>query len=142
MRQPSLSAASNRPSAIAQRQIQRAVGISATVQQRKAQQATLFGTRPVATLQPRAAMQLKGLVGRQGVIQAKGINFEAGVGNMWHVHRDHVKYGVENGSRINFDGRSKTYIKRQMELYHNTLPHNNNLHHTYIECRKWIDKYL
>ncbi|MEE3878046.1 hypothetical protein [Vibrio sp. YYF0003] len=77
-----------------------------------------------------------------GVIQGKGINFEAGQGSMWHVHKDHVKYNGDDRSRINFDGRTKTYIKKEMEMYHNTLSHNKNRHHTYLECRKWINKHL
>lgn len=77
-----------------------------------------------------------------GVIQGKGINYEAGQGSMWHVHKDHVKYNGDDRSRINFDGRTKTYIKKEMEMYHNTLSHNKNRHHTYLECRKWINKHL
>lgn len=76
------------------------------------------------------------------IVQAKGINFEAGTGNLWHVHKDHVKFNGDNGSRINFKGRSKAFIKKQMEAYHNTLPHNANTHHTYLQCRKWINKHL
>lgn len=78
----------------------------------------------------------------KGVLQAKGINYEAGQGNLWHVHKDHVKYNGDNSSRINFAGRSKTYIKKQMEQYHNTLSHDSNRHHTYLQCRKWINRHL
>lgn len=92
---------------------------------------------------PRAkqAIQLQAMANK-GVAQAKGINYEAGAGDLWHVHKDHVKYNGDNSSRINFTGRSKTYIKKQMELYHNTLGHDTNRHHTYLQCRQWINKNL
>ncbi|MBR9875581.1 hypothetical protein L3V31_15715 [Vibrio sp. J1-1] len=77
-----------------------------------------------------------------GVIQSKGINFDAGQGSLWHVHKDHVKYNGDDSSRVNFTGRSKTLIKKNMEIYHNTLSHSQNRHHTYLECRKWINKHL
>ena len=91
--------------------------------------------------QVRQAGALQRMVSR-GVRQAKGINYDAGVGALWHVHIDHVKYNGDNGSRINFAGRSKTYIKREMERYHNTLAHDPARHHSYLACRKWVNKYL
>lgn len=92
-------------------------------------------------IQSRQPLHIPKLVNR-GVLQSKGINYEAGQGSMWHVHKDHVKYNGDDRSRINFDGRTKTYIKKEMEMYHNTLSHNKNRHHTYLECRKWINKHL
>ncbi len=29
--------------------------------------------------------------------------FEAGQGNNWHIHKDHIKYGNDNSTRVNFD---------------------------------------
>lgn len=78
----------------------------------------------------------------RGVVQAKGINYEAGIGSLWHVHKDHVKYNGDNSSRVNFAGRSKTSIRNEMKAYHNTLGHSKGRHHTYIQCRKWITRNL
>jgi hypothetical protein len=112
----------NRPEAIAQREMQLMVDNSQTVQLASERQGSV--------------------VERSPVVQRKGINYEAGTGNLWHVHKDHVKYDGNNGSRINFAGRTKTYIKTAMERYHNTLGHDTNRHHTYMQCRKWINEKL
>lgn len=76
------------------------------------------------------------------VVQAKGINYEAGTGEDWHVHKDHVKYDGDNSSRINFVGRTKTQIKKAMQAYHDTLGHSNERQTTYLACRRWISKHL
>lgn len=76
------------------------------------------------------------------VVQKKGINYEAGTGEDWHVHKDHVKYDGDNSSRINFAGRSKTQIKKAMQEYHDTLGHSKERQTTFIACRRWISKYL
>lgn len=44
----------------------------------------------------------------------KGIRFEAGTGSAWHVHKDHVKYGTNNGTRVNFAGRNAAKILEQL----------------------------
>lgn len=64
--------------------------------------------------------------------------FEAGFGNLWHVHNNHVKYNGDNASRTNFDGRTKSYVVRRMRAYHNTLAHNPQRHLSYQLCRRWI----
>jgi len=76
------------------------------------------------------------------VIQKKGINYEAGTGEDWHVHKDHVKYDDDNSSRINFTGKSKTQIKKAMQEYHNSLGHSPERQTTYLACRRWISKHL
>ncbi|HCL04992.1 MAG TPA: hypothetical protein DHW64_03065 [Chitinophagaceae bacterium] len=76
------------------------------------------------------------------VVQAKGINYEAGTGEDWHVHKDHVKYDGDNSSRINFTGKTKTQIKKAMQEYHDTLGHSKERQTTYIACRRWVSKYL
>lgn len=76
------------------------------------------------------------------VVQKKGINYEAGTGEDWHVHKDHVKYDGDNSSRINFAGRSKTQIKKAMQEYHDGLGHSPARQTTYLACRRWISKHL
>ena len=37
---------------------------------------------------------------KKGIVQM--IRFEAGVGDAWHIHIDHMKFGNNNDSRVNF----------------------------------------
>jgi hypothetical protein len=80
------------------------------------------------------AIQLKV---NEDIIQGQ---FKAGSGNLWHVHKDHVKY--KNESRINFEGRTKSHILKRMFAYHKTLPHNSLNQSSYKDCRKWIQKHV
>ena len=82
------------------------------------------------------------LMSNRSIVQKKGINFDAGTGDNWHVHKDHVKYNGDNSSRINFAGRSKTQIKKAMQEYHDTLGHSPERQTTYLDCRRWISKHL
>ena len=41
---------------------------------------------------------------------AQLIRFEAGTGADWHVHKDHVKFGSNQKSRVDFAGRNANQI--------------------------------
>ncbi|AEE47690.1 hypothetical protein [Cellulomonas fimi] len=46
-----------------------------------------------------------------GLTKGKGDGFRAGVGAAWHVHYDHVKYGSDAATRVNFPGRDVATIE-------------------------------
>lgn len=46
-----------------------------------------------------------------GLTKGKGDGFRAGVGAAWHVHFDHVKYGSDAATRVNFPGRAPGTIE-------------------------------
>jgi hypothetical protein len=42
------------------------------------------------------------------------LRFDAGVGSGWHIHFDHIKLGKRNESRVEFNGRSKKEIRKEL----------------------------
>ncbi|EDP94210.1 hypothetical protein KAOT1_00930 [Kordia algicida OT-1] len=51
----------------------------------------------------------------QTIAQLKGINFDAGIGSGWHVHKGHVKYASNNSTRVNFKNRTSREIGFALE---------------------------
>ncbi len=47
----------------------------------------------------------------QSVVQ---LVFDAGEGGKWHIHHEHIKLGNNNDSRINFNGRPKKEIRKEL----------------------------
>lgn len=68
------------------------------------------------------------------------IRYEAGIGNDWHVHKDHVKYDGSNSSRVNFNRRPSNTIINELNWkiqrfgLQNTIKNNKN----YDDCIQWI----
>ncbi len=86
------------------------------------------------------AVQLKGVVQR-----ANGANaYYAGSGNDWHIHHgDHIKYRSMNETRVNFDGRRRKKIFRELRQ----RIHDNNLVNTlgsqqFSSCIHWIFQHI
>ncbi len=79
----------------------------------------------------------------ESVIQKKGINFQAGTGDGWHVHKDHIKYNSNNATRINFDNRSRREIGYQLEevIQRNGLAETKH-REDFIECKTWIRDHI
>ncbi len=71
---------------------------------------------------------------------AGGANaYDAGEGAYWHVHYgDHVKFGGLAETRINFDGRTRNKILRQLRAQRNVPPQSQKGGATYIQCVNWI----
>jgi hypothetical protein len=67
------------------------------------------------------------------------IRFDAGKGDSWHIHKDHVKYDSNNETRVNFTGRTKETILEKIDEVLGRYP---KLNKSGIDkCRKYIDKY-
>lgn len=82
--------------------------------------------------------------GRQGVGGSKkakkqAIEFDAGTGATWHVHyKEHVKYGSRADTRVDFSGRTKQEVLKQLSAAAASVPDKANLQ----KCRIWINKNL
>ncbi|WP_112478978.1 hypothetical protein [Vibrio variabilis] len=76
------------------------------------------------------------------VLQLAGGNnaYKAGKGAYWHVHYDHVKFGGLPETRINFDGRKRNQVLRQMHKMRNVPPQSKEGAQTYRACREYILK--
>lgn len=67
--------------------------------------------------------------------------YEAGIGNDWHVHEDHVKYDGWPNTRIDFKGRSRDMILNSLQQLLQTLPENVQKSEYLQQCKKWINRY-
>lgn len=70
---------------------------------------------------------------------------DAGTADLWHIHKDHIKYGSIVETRVDFKGRSNAKIMEKIaekvELYakyQQTVPQQT----TYAQCIQWIDDYI
>lgn len=75
-------------------------------------------------------------------IAYKGTRVEAGLADLWHVHKDHLKYGAITATRVDFNGRSRAKIMEKIEEkselyapYRQTEPQQA----TYQACLAWIE---
>jgi hypothetical protein len=59
-----------------------------------------------------------------------------GKGSGWHVHKDHVKYGNNNETRMNLFGRSQSDIQNHVRTWG---PMNDQS--GYDDCMRYIRKY-
>jgi len=65
--------------------------------------------------------------------------YDAGDGALWHVHHgDHVKFGGQVNTRINFGGRTRNQVLRQLRGRRNLTPQTPDGARTYMECVRWI----
>jgi hypothetical protein len=65
--------------------------------------------------------------------------YDAGAGEYWHVHHgDHVKFGGLGGTRINFGGRNRSQILRQLRGQRNVPPRSHQGAISYRQCVNWI----
>ena len=125
VRKPTFQFVDNRPQAIAQRKRQEMVNNSPQVAQ--AVQLRAMTTKRIS--QP-----------QQSVFQlAGGANaYSAGDGAYWHVHYDHVKFGGLAATRINFEGRTRNKILRQLRGKRNVPPQSQQGGISYRQCVHWI----
>ncbi|WP_157676779.1 hypothetical protein [Chryseobacterium sp. T16E-39] len=67
---------------------------------------------------------------------------DAGKDSSWHIHKDHLKYGSIQQTRVDFNGRS---LKKIMEKIADNAPINapylksEEQKHYYEECLTWIE---
>lgn len=66
-------------------------------------------------LQAKLANSPRQLAQFRKVASLKGINFQAGIGSGWHIHKGHIKYGTNNDTRINFAGRTRQQIGYELQ---------------------------
>lgn len=88
--------------------------------------------------------QLKGVVDNR--LTQRTLNkviqgvFTAGIGGDWHIHyEDHIKYSNNNGTRVNFDNRTKRQIFNMLGQKINNYGLAATTGNVYfIACRDWI----
>ena len=71
-----------------------------------------------------------------GLKKGKGAGWLAGAGSTWHVHYDHVKYGKDGATRVNFKGRSQIQILAELAAISGPYYDKTNL----ADCQAWIRK--
>ncbi|MBD5785218.1 hypothetical protein IF650_03395 [Cellulosimicrobium terreum] len=64
----------------------------------------------------------------------KGSGYLAGDGGKWHVHFDHVKYGSNGATRINFSGRSQDQILTELTTKSGLVSDRTH----FAACEQWI----
>ncbi|WP_419870437.1 hypothetical protein [Chryseobacterium sp. CT-SW4] len=72
-----------------------------------------------------------------------GGKMDAGRSDLWHVHKDHLKYGSIKQTRVDFSGRTLDKILEK-------IADNSDINarykkteeqlHTYNECINWIEE--
>lgn len=76
-------------------------------------------------------------------LAAKGTRVDAGTAELWHIHKDHIKYGSNNATRVDFSGRNLQKIMEKIaekqDLYNN-LQKTPEQALTYSQCITWINK--
>jgi hypothetical protein len=118
----------NRPEAVAQRKLQDMANNSPQLKQ-------------VAQMQ---AVANKFTSQQQPVLQlAGGKNaFLAGKEAYWHVHYDHVKFGTDDGTRVNFAGRTAKQIRKKLNEVKGRTPRSAEGSLSYHQCINYIDKHF
>lgn len=73
------------------------------------------------------------------VAQLRG--FDAGEGSKWHIHYDHIKLGKNNSSRVEFNGRSKKAIRKELgeKIDRFGLSVTGDLAESFRECINYIN---
>ncbi|MCT2562015.1 hypothetical protein [Chryseobacterium herbae] len=74
----------------------------------------------------------------------KGTSVEAGAPNLWHIHENHLKYGKDTDTRVNFAGKTLEQIMAKIaenEPINARYMITDNQKMTYEQCIKWIKKY-
>jgi len=91
---------------------------------------------PVAQL---AGLLQRRVSGGTGVIQL----FDAGEGGKWHIHFEHMKLGTNTNSRVNFNGKTKKAIRRELGENINRYGLNirGDLEASFRECINYINRY-
>ena len=65
---------------------------------------------------------------------AKGTRVSAGEASLWHIHKEHLKYGSIQQTRINLEGRTLSKIREK-------LVENAGINGPYIQSQKQIETY-
>jgi hypothetical protein len=65
---------------------------------------------------------------------------DAGVGDKWHIHYDHIKLG-KNNSRVEFNGRPKGAIRKELgeKIERYGLSIHGDLADSFRECINYIN---
>jgi hypothetical protein len=96
--------------------------------------------------QMKQAAQLQAMADRHTLQQAPVFQlaggdhaYDAGEGAYWHIHHgEHVKFGGQGETRINFGGRTRNKILRQLRGKRNLTPQSQEGAQTYHQCVNWI----
>ncbi|WP_417603289.1 hypothetical protein [Owenweeksia hongkongensis] len=130
---PPLQFANNRPETAAQRKLLEIANNSSQVSQLKALQ-EMTNNSP----QAKRTTQLQQYVFQ---LAGGGNAYNAGEGAYWHVHhKDHVKFGGLGETRINFNGRKRNWVLKQLHKMRNNTPQSKKGAETYRACREYILK--
>jgi hypothetical protein len=108
--------------------LEKAVAYKATEQARR-DEAPAPTSAPGGSLNTRTGKPVSGLS------KGKGSGFKAGVPAAWHVHFDHVKYGSNGASRVNFPGRPGATITTDVTAALLLTTDRNG----YDACRAWMN---
>jgi len=70
--------------------------------------------------------------------------FDAGSGSVWHIHHDHIKLGNNQDSRVNFNGRSKKEIRKELgeKIERYGLNVGGDLAASFRECIDYINSHF
>lgn len=73
------------------------------------------------------------------VASLKGINFQAGIGSGWHIHKGHIKYGTNNATRVNFANRTRQQIGYELQQVIDAQGLNATKTGTdFLACTAWL----
>lgn len=74
----------------------------------------------------------------------KATQVDAGAPNLWHIHKDHLKYGSIQATRVDFKGRTLDKILAKIaENAPTNAPYIQTPAQvqTYEECIEWINQH-
>ena len=77
----------------------------------------------------------------QFLLQRVAQLMDAGSGGQWHIHHEHIKLGNNVDSRVNFNGRSKKDIRKELgeKIDRYGLNVGGNLAASFRECIDYIN---
>jgi hypothetical protein len=66
---------------------------------------------------------------------------DAGVGSKWHIHHGHIKLGNLNDSRVEFNGRPRKAIKKELgeKIERYALNVHGDLEASFRDCMNYIN---
>lgn len=70
---------------------------------------------------------------------------DAGTAELWHIHKDHLKYGSIAETRVDFSGRSKSKILEKIaekQHIYQAYQKSEDQRKTYEQCIQWIEDYI
>lgn len=100
--------------------------------------------RPEAIAQRKLQDNITKSSSQQSIVQMAGGGnaFLAGQGAYWHVHYDHVKFGTNNQTRVDFGGRTRKQIRKKLKEVKGLAAISPQGRLTYHQCINYIDKHI